>query len=383
MFPSEPLDASATQPPSGSPPAAVVSSEGSAEHSVSGTAHPTGVPSFPLSTVSAVQAARRASAQQGASVNKRVRKNKKLNPPVSIRRDTAQTAAPELDHIDRTLLTLLDAHPTAPIASYAEQMHTSAHTLSRRLARLERTGVVRVVGRTHPGFGGRRASIVRVTGARTRLNFYGNQLGAMEHTRWVRLSRAGTELMCGFVDGAQDLYTALHMMGTDPLIRSIHTYDLMHIWTADRARLAPPRVLDAVDRAILVLMEENGRRSVGSIARAVGVDASTVSRRRKRLVDEGIVYFEADIHPAALTAMSDFMLWVGVCPGRIRQLGAHLFSLPQVRFVAATSGRSTLVAHAVFPDETAVLEFLDEQLEGYPIVSLETVSLQRVFKRNA
>lgn len=63
-----------------------------------------------------------------------------------------------IDTVDRRLLTLLDADPTSPFAVLAQQLDVSERTVSRRYHSLHARGLIRVVGRTLPGFGSKVAS---------------------------------------------------------------------------------------------------------------------------------------------------------------------------------------------------------------------------------
>lgn len=290
----------------------------------------------------------------------------------------------QLDHLDRQLLAQLDADPIASVTAYAAALGVSAHTAARRLARLEHAGMVRVVGRTLPGFGGQQVRLVRAKGAPSILTHYGHLFAGLRQTRWVRLSSAGTELTSGFVGDPCTHDDALERLVSDARLREVQVHELLHVWgQSGAAVLTAPRDLDALDRAILRELQQDGRQPVAAIAAALRVDASTVSRRRRRLVAEGVLYFEADIHPAARSRLSDLMLWIQVAPGHIRGLGSHLRALPGVGFVAATTGCSTLVAQVATADGPAELEFLDTALADFPVLALETVPMHRVFKRSA
>ena len=133
----------------------------------------------------------------------------------------------------------------------------------------------------------------------------------------------------------------------------------------------------------MALLEIDGRMDNASIAESLALDRSTVSRRRKRLVDEGIVYFEADIHPGAIGESGDFFCWISVAPGSIRDLARRLRAQREVRFVAATTGTSNLAAHIVLPTGTSIVEYVDTSLNDSRITAVEIQAMGRVLKRSA
>ena len=54
-----------------------------------------------------------------------------------------------------------------------------------------------------------------------------------------------------------------------------------------------------------------------------------------------------------------------------------------MRFVAATSGRTSLVANVVTPDGAATLDFVDTHLAHPGVVGVEIVPMGRVLKRSS
>jgi Lrp/AsnC family leucine-responsive transcriptional regulator len=64
---------------------------------------------------------------------------------------------------------------------------------------------------------------------------------------------------------------------------------------------APVHHLDAIDRRILALLQEDDRASLAEIGRAVGLAPSSVNERIRRLTAEGVIAgFHARLSPEAL-----------------------------------------------------------------------------------
>ncbi|MBE7372728.1 Lrp/AsnC family transcriptional regulator [Dermacoccus barathri] len=235
-----------------------------------------------------------------------------------------------LDPVDRHLLTLLDAEPDASFADLADDLSLSARSVARRLRRLVDGGAVQVRGRTLPGFQGRLVRMIRIEAEPEAARRLAEALAREVHTSWVRLPRNGTGLLCGAVaapneqgarSGVEQIVAASMR---SPGVRDVQTIELLRVWGSRPASDRPSRALDDVDRALLRSLAADGRMSNGALAERVGIDASTVSRRRRRLLDEGVLYLEADIHPEALTGSGDVMLWITVTPGHIADVSEAL-----------------------------------------------------------
>lgn len=290
----------------------------------------------------------------------------------------------KLDDVDHRLLLALLAEPTAPFGQIAEELSISAATVTSRYRRLQRHGLVRITGRTLPGFGGRHVYLVRATAAPDRIARLASSLARYDNTRWVRISTDGGELMCGLATDNPATDPILLRLPAEPSLRAVAIHELLHVWGGSgQAATSPAFHVDDVDAAILHHLAADGRTSVRSIAEQIGVNASTVSRHRQRLVDAGVLYFEADVHPDALGGRGDAMIWMSIGPGAIRAAGEALHRHPAVRFVAATSGRHQLVVHVQVIDNVALLEFVDEVLAPLGVAHAELAPMGRVLKRNA
>ncbi|MDO4240573.1 Lrp/AsnC family transcriptional regulator [Micrococcus sp.] len=294
-----------------------------------------------------------------------------------------QGAERPIDDLDRRLLSVVDADPAAGHAVWARRLGVSDRTAARRFRALEAAGVVRVRGRSLPGFAGGMAWLTRTEGRPEDIARLGDTVARFPHSRWVRLSRDGTQLMAGLVtppDGEDVVLRGLTGRRDGTRVR---VHELLRVWGPPGAAPLPARPLDGLDRALMTALARDGRRSLAALARELGVDATTVGRRRARLVADGAVYFEADIDPAVHGPGGDAMLWLRVEPGAVRPLAEHLRSLSAVRFVAATSGDVSLVAHVVLGAAADVVDLVDEELAGRGVGAVEIVPQGRTFKRTA
>lgn len=285
-----------------------------------------------------------------------------------------------LDDLDHGLLASMIRNPAASFGQWAAENNVSPRTVARRYEQLRRRGVVHIVGRTLPGFGGALAWMARIKGSPGRLGPIAAELATLDTTRWVRYSRDRSELICGVVTGSKVYDDLLYRLHSTVPARDIATHQLLRVWGGPGSTEASNEHIDDLDRRMLALLAKDGRATATAIADELALDTATVSRRRRRLIDAGILYFEADVHPAALTQTGDVNLWIRVQPGQINALGSYLRSKAEVRFVAAIGGTYQIVANVVVPTSGDVINFVDN-LDGFGITDLDIVPMGNVLKR--
>ncbi|MDD7582924.1 Lrp/AsnC family transcriptional regulator [Corynebacterium sp. 32222D000AT] len=285
-----------------------------------------------------------------------------------------------LDDFDHRLLSALRRAPTASFADLAAQLDSAPRTVARRYHRLTSNGILRVVGRTAAASPASIAWLARLYGSPQELEKLGSQLVERKNTRWIRMAIHRGELMCGFATPAQSKEPLLDQLRTSLPFDQVETFQLLKIWGIPVANSGAFAALDATDKRILAALAVNGRASSVELAEAAHVDQATAYRRRKKLVESGILYFEADIPRQATTHIADAMAWFKVAPGHIAALGDALSASGSTQFVAATTGRFQLVANLWADSQTELFSFLDS-LAGFHIVDTELVPMGPSFKQ--
>lgn len=278
--------------------------------------------------------------------------------------------AADIDELDLRLLIQLDRTPNASLAVLAEHLGVGERTAGRRYARLREENLVRIVGRTPPGVDGRATALLRVTTSPDAAEALGRRLARHDGVTWARLSRDGAELT--LVATSNEVQQLLQR---NPHVRAVRSHDLLAGWGRSGAAADPAREIDDLDDLILKELNEDGRAEVKAIAERAGVNSSTVSRRRAKLIEDNLLHFFAEIAPEALVGTGGALLWLTVSPGRIRQTGEVLQNLPECRFVAACSGEASLVAEVLVESPEALVDFVDARLAGLDVVRCEIVML--------
>ena len=101
--------------------------------------------------------------------------------------------------------------------------------------------------------------------------------------------------------------------------------------------------MDELDRKIIKLLRVDGRASNARIAREVGVSEGTVRRRLRRLIQDGVVKVIAVPSLERMGFASTALIGLQADPGAVDDVASALAALPEVHYVAITTG-----AHDVF-----------------------------------
>ena len=111
----------------------------------------------------------------------------------------------------------------------------------------------------------------------------------------------------------------------------------------------PP--LDEIDRALVVLLQEDGRLPVNELARRAGIGRATAYTRLDGLRRRGVITgFRAEVDPAAAGNAVAAYVFVDVEQQRWQQARAALVDLPGLVHLSLTSGVHDAVLLVRCPD---------------------------------
>lgn len=122
-----------------------------------------------------------------------------------------------------------------------------------------------------------------------------------------------------------------------------------------------PVPLDAIARAIIEQLREDGRRPYGAIGRAVGLSEAAVRQRVQRLVEQGVVRIVAVTDPERLGLRRRATVGV-VADGDPRVVAAALAEVPEVVGVVVTAGTFDLLVEVVCADDAHLAEVLGSRV---------------------
>ncbi|HHY10885.1 MAG TPA: Lrp/AsnC family transcriptional regulator [Firmicutes bacterium] len=123
-------------------------------------------------------------------------------------------------------------------------------------------------------------------------------------------------------------------------------------------------VLDELDREIIRLLQTDGRMPFLTIAKELGLAEGTVRRRVAKLLDEGLIRIVGIPDPFKVGLNTVAVVGMKVERAKIDEIAKKLSRLPEVRYVALSTGNYDLVVEVVVANNDELLTFLVETLGG-------------------
>ncbi len=148
-----------------------------------------------------------------------------------------------------------------------------------------------------------------------------------------------------------------------------------------RLARAQASALDEVDRAIIRLLQRDGRASNTEMGRELGLTEATIRKRVARLVAEDLISVVAVPTPEAVGMTTSAIIGISVQLQHLHGVSAELVTLPEVRYVGVSTGRYDLIVEAFFADHEHLLEFVSSQLGAMNgVTAIETSLILKVAK---
>ena len=141
--------------------------------------------------------------------------------------------------------------------------------------------------------------------------------------------------------------------------------------------------LDATERHMVELLQQDGRLSVASLARSLGVTEVTARRKLSRLLRDGVIQIVAAVDPFDVGYETPAIIGLKIQRAKVDEVARRLSEFPQVRYVGASTGRVDLIVEVVTRTNQDLADFvLNElaQIEG--IVDSETNLIVRIYKQS-
>ncbi|MEU0035231.1 Lrp/AsnC family transcriptional regulator [Streptomyces sp. NPDC006333] len=352
-----------------------------------------------------------------------------------------------LDDLDRGLIHALQVDGRAPFTLVAEILGCSTQTVVRRYRRLYAQAGLRVVALPSPHSSGTHQWFVRLTAATRTAHDIAIALARRPDTSWVRLTSGGTEIVAIIhttPSGPDAHALLLRDIPRTAGITAVSAHYLLHTYlggptawrgrvdaldAAQQARLRaestsgpapgkdtgtdtnpgtgtdadtstgtgtgtgtgttkadPPGsayLLTDADRLLLNALRDDARLSYAELAAATGSTASTVARRLTELRARDALFFDVDIEPSMLGVTVSALLWMQVAPAHLDAVATELAGHQELAVVAATTGPTNLVAHALCRDAEALHHYLTRKVALEAVARIETAPVLRTYKAAA
>jgi Lrp/AsnC family transcriptional regulator, regulator for asnA, asnC and gidA len=137
--------------------------------------------------------------------------------------------------------------------------------------------------------------------------------------------------------------------------------------------------VDEIDRRLVELLGEDGRRTFTEMASIVGVSEGTVRARVQRLTADGTLRIVALCNPLTLGHQSVRLLLTvrGLTP---RAVARSLLGVPMIGHIALTSGAHDIWVEATPRDLGQLADLLDELRRTPGVASIDQAVLTRLYK---
>ncbi len=138
-----------------------------------------------------------------------------------------------------------------------------------------------------------------------------------------------------------------------------------HRPSAQSGRSQPAGLLDRVSKAIVEELQQDGRRTYGAIAEAVGLSEAAVRQRVQKMREAGIIQIVAVTDPLQVGFRSQAMVGIRA-DGDCREVAERLSAVDDIDYVVLCTGSFDILVELVCEDEDALLELLNGVIRRVP-----------------
>lgn len=130
--------------------------------------------------------------------------------------------------------------------------------------------------------------------------------------------------------------------------------------------------LDDVNKAIIELLQQDGRRSFASIGKEVGLSEAAVRHRVHRLQELEVIQIVAVTNPLELGFPRQAMIGIRV-RGALEPVAEEIEAYDEVDYLVITAGGFDLLVEVVCVDDDHLLELVSQRIRTVPgVVGTET-----------
>lgn len=141
--------------------------------------------------------------------------------------------------------------------------------------------------------------------------------------------------------------------------------------------------LDALDQGLIRTLQRDGRTSYSAMAKAFGVTEGTVRNRLSRLIADKVIRVVAVADLLKVGMQASAITGLNVERSRLKQALAQLMEMPEVRYIAVTTGTFDIIIEVVLPDTDSLHDFLVDRLATVPgLLRTDTSMILRIHKQS-
>lgn len=138
--------------------------------------------------------------------------------------------------------------------------------------------------------------------------------------------------------------------------------------------------VDSVDRAIIDLLQVDGRMAFTQIATEVGLTEGAIRKRVQRLTDGGLIQIVAVADPMSLSDRRVAMVGLRIT-GDAERIGRWAAKLPEVEYLVATAGRFDLMGEVMVADDEHLMHVMSRLRARPGVAEAEAFPCLKLFKQ--
>lgn len=139
--------------------------------------------------------------------------------------------------------------------------------------------------------------------------------------------------------------------------------------------------LDDLDFSVLSCLQQDGRMSFTVMAEKLNVSVGTIRTRINKLIEDGTVNIIGRINPDKVGFRSYAHIAVFVRPATLKEsVAAAISKMPEVSFLAMTSGDYDLEVDVMCRDNNHLVDFVNELSKIEGVYQTKTTIYFKVYK---
>jgi Lrp/AsnC family transcriptional regulator for asnA, asnC and gidA len=138
--------------------------------------------------------------------------------------------------------------------------------------------------------------------------------------------------------------------------------------------------IDDTDRAIVEVLQRDGRTPFTTIAAEIGLSEGAIRKRVQRLTESGYMQVVAVTDPLGLGDRRVALIGVRI-DGRTDDVAARIGELAAVEYLVATAGRYDLMFEVIVDSERHLLDLLSDLRERNDVVEVEAFPCLKLYKQ--
>jgi Lrp/AsnC family transcriptional regulator for asnA, asnC and gidA len=125
-------------------------------------------------------------------------------------------------------------------------------------------------------------------------------------------------------------------------------------------------MLDEKDRAIVSILQYDGRAPYTKIADELNITEGSVRNRVKRLIDSGVLQIVGIAEPSEMGWNEAGIIGINVQADRITEVAEAIAQLPEVSYLIQAAGEFDFFAEVYCKDREHFVSFLNNKLQKIP-----------------